>query len=98
MDAPDPGLLSRGAVGLQGLKVKTTQGRHVGRVFDLRTCWTPGDSRPLVVQALLVGRAGWMERVGLRPRRLHPVPWSAVQSCGDGVIVVDDHAFDQAHD
>lgn len=92
MDAQAAGFLSRSAVGVQGLRVETTQGRYVGRVFDLRTCWTPGDSAPLVVQALLVGRAGWMERVGLRPRRLHPVPWSAVKACRGGKIVIDESA------
>lgn len=92
MDAQDARRLSGSACSLQGLRVETPRGRYVGRVFDLRTCWTPGDSRPLPVQALLVGRAGWMERVGLRPRRLHPVPWAAVRACRDGVIVIDESA------
>ena len=78
------------AVTLQTLRVRTLQGRHVGRVFDVRTRWTPGGSEPLVVQALLVGRAGWMQRVGLRPWRLHEVPWSAVREGRQGVLVVDE--------
>ena len=89
MDAQTARCLSS-AVALQGLRVRTVQGRYVGRVFDVRTCWTPGSSEPLPVRALLVGRAGWMERVGLRPWRLHEVPWSAVRAGRDGVLVIEE--------
>ena len=91
MDAQTSGCLSS-AVHLQLMRVQTAQGRYLGRVFDLRTRWTPGSSEPLVVQALLVGRAGWMQRVGLRPWRLHELPWSAVRASRNGVLVVDDVA------
>jgi sporulation protein YlmC with PRC-barrel domain len=75
---------------MQSLRVHTVHGRYVGRVFDVRTRWTPGSSEPLVVQALLVGRAGWMQRVGLRPWRLQELPWSAVRSSRDGVLFVEE--------
>lgn len=70
-------------------RIETTDGRLLGHLFDLRTRWAPGQSHPLVVHALVYGRRGWMERVGLRPRRLQTLPWSAVRRIEPGLIVVD---------
>jgi len=50
---------------------------------------------PLVIEAVLVGRGGWMERLGLRPRHVDAVPWSAVRRCEEGVLVVDHEAWER---
>jgi sporulation protein YlmC with PRC-barrel domain len=94
MDAPTARDLSS-AVSLQRLRVRTTRGQRVGRVFDVRTTWTPGDPDPLRVEQVLVGRSGWMERVGLRPRHLDTVSWTDVVHCADCVLVVDHEAWER---
>jgi hypothetical protein len=94
MDAQAAGCVSS-ACALQRMRVETTQGHRLGRVFDVQTRWSPSSNAPLVIEAVLLGRGGWMERVGLRPRHVDAVPWSAVRRCEGGVLVVDHEAWER---
>jgi sporulation protein YlmC with PRC-barrel domain len=90
MAAPQASRLIR-SLELQGLRVRTAGGRRLGRVYDLEAAPRPVESKgPTMVVALVVGRQGWMERVGLRTARMDSVPWSTVRRIEGGEIVVDD--------
>jgi hypothetical protein len=74
--------------------VVTDAGRRLGRAFDLRARWGPDG---VVVEALVVGRPGLLERYGLRHARWSAarrepglVPYAAVLDLDgpDGTIVV----------
>jgi sporulation protein YlmC with PRC-barrel domain len=79
-------------------QVVTESGRSFGRAFDVRGRWT---GKEVQVTALVVGRRGFLERLGIGPsqgeRRRHhktwthdTVPWEAVLRLQDGRIVVRD--------
>ena len=73
-----------------GREVVTESGRGLGKCRDLRA--SVGRGRPSV-DALVVGRAGWFEHLGLgRPssRRKDAVPWAAVVRIEGNRIVVRD--------
>ena len=75
---------------LAGRMVATESGRELGKCRDLRA--TLGRGRP-VVDALVVGKIGWLEHLGInRParRRKDAVPWEAVVRFEGGRIVVQD--------
>jgi sporulation protein YlmC with PRC-barrel domain len=73
-----------------GRTVETESGRKFGACRDLRAAL--GDGRP-EVQAIVVGRRGWLEHLGLvRPSARPPdaVPWEAVIRIeGDRIVVRD---------
>jgi hypothetical protein len=74
------------ACGMELLRVETADGRFLGHVFDLRCRWN--DEGAPVLEEVLFGRRGWLERVGLmhgRPRSLH---WHLVEGVRGNVIVV----------
>ncbi|MFL6662999.1 MAG: PRC-barrel domain-containing protein [Rhizobacter sp.] len=71
------------------LRVHTSDGRFLGHVFDLRCNWRPGQDEGPVVDEIIYGRLGLLERVGLRRRKPDSVPWSAVLRVEGKVIVVD---------
>jgi hypothetical protein len=68
-------------------KVVTADGRMLGRVFDLRCRWDPGARAPIVDQVVF-GKLGLLERVGLlqvEPRSVH---WYLVEAVrGDELVV-----------
>ena len=78
------------ACGIELMRVQTRDGRFLGHVFDLRCGWRPGQRGAPVVGEIVFGRRGLLERVGLRQVRADSLPWSAVESVQDGVIVVVD--------
>jgi sporulation protein YlmC with PRC-barrel domain len=73
-----------------GRMVETESGRKLGACRDLRAAL--GGGRP-EVQAIVVGRRGWLEHLGLvRPSARPPnaVPWEAVIRIEGSRIVVRD--------
>ena len=79
---------------LLGLTVKTESGESLGRVFDVRGELT---SRSLRVTGLVVGRLGFLERLGIgapeaseRVRGHDVVSWSAVVRADRRGVVVRD--------
>lgn len=72
-----------------GLVVETESGQGLGKCRDLRA--TLGRGKPSV-QALVVGRRGRLEHLGIkRPRpRKNAVPWDAVLRIEGTRIVVRD--------
>jgi len=76
------------ACALQRMQVRTLDGRYLGRVYDLRTQWRPGQPERVVVQCVVVGRSGWLSRVGIG-RSPATVPWSAVRRIEGRTLWVD---------
>ena len=72
---------------LVGRKVETESGLSLGRCHDLRG--ELSDSR-LEVLALCVGRAGYLDRLGIRTRAHDEIAWSAVVRIDGNRIVVRD--------
>jgi sporulation protein YlmC with PRC-barrel domain len=79
---------------LLGLTVETESGESLGRVFDVRGELT---SRSLRVTGLVVGRLGFLERMGIgapkageRVRGHEVVPWTAVVRADRRRVVVRD--------
>ena len=84
---------------LQDLRVRAEDGRVLGRVFELRS---PGmaENRPThatrVVDCLLCGRRGLLERLGWKQARPRRVPWDAVLDIGERELRVRGRASDYA--
>jgi sporulation protein YlmC with PRC-barrel domain len=73
---------------LIGRELATEEGRHLGSCHDLRGELT---SSSLRVTALVVGRRGWLEHLGIRIRtRKDAIPWEAVTRIEGALIVVRD--------
>jgi hypothetical protein len=77
------------AVEMQLVKVRGTDGSYLGRAYDFRCRWTPGQTEPPVVEEVVYGRRGLLWRVGFHHLRDETLPWSAVQSIDNGVMTVD---------
>jgi sporulation protein YlmC with PRC-barrel domain len=78
---------------LIGREVVTEDGRQLGSCHDLR-----GElaSSSLDVTALVVGRRGWLEHLGIRTRsRKDAIPWEAVMRIEGALIVVLDNAVSE---
>jgi sporulation protein YlmC with PRC-barrel domain len=73
---------------LELMEVRTEDGRRLGRVFDL-SLHTGRRGAPAVA-AIVYGRRGLLERLGLRHARPSSLPWSRVRAIRDRVIVVDE--------
>jgi uncharacterized protein YabE (DUF348 family) len=72
---------------LVGRKVETESGLSLGRCHDLRG--ELGGTR-LEVVAMCVGRAGLLDRLGIRTRAHDEVAWSSiVRIHGDRIVVRD---------
>lgn len=65
-------------------------GRRLGRVFDLRCDWRPGERGTTCVDEVIYGRTGLLERVGLRERRPDSVRWSALRGVEGRALVVSE--------
>ena len=72
---------------LVGRKVETESGLSLGRCHDLRG--ELGRSR-LEVSALCVGRAGWLDSLGIRTGEHDEVAWSAIVRIEGSRIIVRD--------
>jgi sporulation protein YlmC with PRC-barrel domain len=73
-----------------GRAVETESGRPLGSCRDLRA--SIGRGRP-TVEAIVVGRRGWLEHLGIgRPEqhRRDAVPWEAVVKIEGKRIIVQD--------
>ena len=73
------------------LEVVSTDGRHLGRVVELRCEGEPehGDiHHDRIVSELVFGKAGWLERIGFRAVNEQSVPWKRILTIGDGKIVI----------
>ena len=75
------------------MRIETRSGRHLGHLFDLRCSWQPGHPQA-VIDEIVFGRIGLMERLGLKVRKPDSVPWSAVLEVRNGVLIVDDRSVD----
>jgi sporulation protein YlmC with PRC-barrel domain len=71
---------------LAGTEVVDESGKHLGRLVDLRC--RHENPLPSVVDELVFGEVGWLERLGLRAVRERTCPWSAVRSFNARRIVV----------
>jgi len=90
--ARSPAQVLSTACGLDLMRVETADGRFLGHLFDLECPWVAGADPALPVAHIVYGRAGLLERVGLRERRVDSLPWSAVIELRGKVIVVADQA------
>jgi sporulation protein YlmC with PRC-barrel domain len=72
---------------LIGRRVVTKSGIDLGRCHDLKA--TLGETR-LEVTALCLGRAGYLDRLGIPGRTYDEVRWSAILRIEGGTIIVDD--------
>jgi hypothetical protein len=88
MAGADTRILS-GACDVQLLRVQSTDGRMLGRVFDLRIEWDPdGDGLPLVKE-IIFGKRGFLERVGFRQAKSRTVQWAKVKAIYPNLLVVE---------
>jgi hypothetical protein len=69
------------------MRVQTQAGEHLGRVFDLRCSWRPGEPQP-VIDEIVFGRIGLMERLGIPVRKPDSLPWSDVVEVRGHMIIV----------
>jgi sporulation protein YlmC with PRC-barrel domain len=72
---------------LRARNVETESGRRLGKCRDLRAVLGSGNP---TVTALVVGRVGWLEHVGINSSRADTVPWEAVVRIEGKRIVVRD--------
>jgi hypothetical protein len=68
-----------------GMEVVTATGAHRGHVIDLRSSGEAehGQSNSArVITEIIIGRVGWLERMGLRPVREEIIPCAEVATVG----------------
>ena len=68
-----------------GLEVLSRLGDRLGRVVDFRCASEPehGEGRPhCVVTEVVFGKAGWLERMGVRAVLEETVPWAEIETFG----------------
>jgi hypothetical protein len=87
MDRPTAHVLNA-ACDLDLLRVRSSEGRMLGRVFDLRCDWRPGQKHAPVIDEIIFGRKGLAERLGLRHGDAQSAPWSAVLRIEGRTLVV----------
>ena len=85
------GMKPRTICALDAQRMVAEDGRQLGRLFDLGCRWQPGDERSLI-EGLVYGRIGLLERVGLVDEKPPSVPWSAVRRVEPNAIVVTSEA------
>jgi hypothetical protein len=76
------------ACGMELMRVETADGRLLGHVFDLRCRWRAADDDAPLLEEVVFGRTGWLERIGLRRSKPSTVHWYLVESVRGNVIVV----------
>ncbi len=70
---------------LIGRHVVTEQGTKLGRCHDLSAELT---ATTLQVTALCIGRAGYLDRLGIRSRKQTEIPWSSITKIEGKRIIV----------
>jgi hypothetical protein len=74
---------------LEGLALRSEDGRRLGRVLDLRMHRSPAPELwPDEVEGLVYATLGLLERLGLRSARTRIVPWREVVGVRDGALIV----------
>ena len=76
------------ACSIELMRVETADGRFLGRVFDLRCRWDLDAPDVPVVDQVIFGKLGLLERVGLRRLTPRSVHWYLVEAVVGNVIVV----------
>jgi sporulation protein YlmC with PRC-barrel domain len=77
----------------QFMRVETEGGRFLGHVFDLRSHGEPehGETHDArVVNEIVYGRLGLLERLGIVQAEPDTIPWEAVKEVRGNKIIVDD--------
>jgi sporulation protein YlmC with PRC-barrel domain len=77
---------------LQHLEIYSKSGEYMGRVFDLRSMGLPehgATSRARVINQIVYGTVGMLERLGLRQSKADTVDWASVVEIDEKRIVVD---------
>jgi hypothetical protein len=73
-----------------GVRVITEDGVALGRLIDLRAAhgWRPHGADAQPIAALVCGRVGWLERIGLRAPKPRVIAWQdVIRVSGERVIV-----------
>jgi hypothetical protein len=73
------------ACALQLERVRTEDGRVLGKIFDLRCEWRGGHAR---VTHLVYGRRGLWERFGFRRQRRDTLPWAMIVRLDTREVIV----------
>jgi hypothetical protein len=76
------------ACDMELMRVETADGRLLGHVFDLRCRWRSADDDTPILEEIVFGRTGLLERVGLRRSKPSTVHWYLVEAVRSNVIVV----------
>jgi hypothetical protein len=86
--AESPAQIIDSACAMELKRVRTADGRFLGRIFDLRCHWDP-DTRALpVVDQIVFGRGGLWERMGLRRTQPRFIHWYLVESVEETSVIV----------
>jgi sporulation protein YlmC with PRC-barrel domain len=78
---------------LLSLEVVAQDGRHLGRVVELRCAGEPeyGASREArLVTELIYGKAGWLERLGFKALKERRVAWQSVKAIEERRILINE--------
>ena len=81
----------------QFMRVETEGGRFLGHVFDLRSRGEPehGETHDArVVNEIVYGRLGLLERLGIVRAEPDTIPWEAVKEIRGNKIIVQDATED----
>jgi sporulation protein YlmC with PRC-barrel domain len=73
---------------LEFMRVETVDGDFLGHVFDIRCRWEKDANELPILEAIVYGRRGLLERVGLRGVRPRTMPWNLVEAIHGDVIIV----------
>jgi sporulation protein YlmC with PRC-barrel domain len=75
-------------------RVKTRDGKDVGRVFDIRCAGEPehglAQKGGRVASELIYGTHGWMELFGFKKTEGRHVAWEKIVRIEPGVIIIDE--------
>ncbi len=75
-------------VAWQRRRVESEDGKHLGRVFDLRIRAPEHDPSAPVVTQIVYGAHGLLERLGVKRANPNALHWSRVVALREDVIVV----------
>lgn len=84
---------------LLGWDVVAQDGRHLGRVVELRCEGEPEHGmarKERIVTELIYGKAGWLERLGFRAVEERRIAWQSVEAMNDGKIIIRDAPHEEA--
>jgi sporulation protein YlmC with PRC-barrel domain len=76
------------ACAMARMRVETADGRRLGHVFDLRCRPADDGSATLVIDEIIYGEQGLLERLSLRRTTPRSVHWYLVEAIRGDVIVV----------